>query len=120
VLLACACLLIPGVILGGLLLPVAPLIVDRRAGALGAIALAARIGRQHPALFGGYFLLWLLLHLPGTAVVLGIALTLPLLAIAQAVAYYDLYEGLPTYGGYTDAPDGPYTPPIPPYQPPPG
>lgn len=117
--LACACLCVPGVVLGGMLLPVAPLIVDRRAGGLRAIALAARLGRQNPALFSAYFVIWFALHLLGFACILGLVVTLPLMAIAQAVAYYDLYEGLPTYGGLGEPHPGPFTPPIPPYQPPP-
>lgn len=117
ILLGCACVFIPGILLGGMLLPVAPLIVDRRTGAWGALSAAMQIGRQNPALFAAYFLCWTLLYLIGSAVILGIIFVFPLLAIAQAVVYYDLYEGLPPEIG----PDFSYRlPPMPPYVPPPG
>lgn len=100
--------IVPGVIAAIGLSMVTPLIVDGRAGAIGALGESWNAVKPH---LGGAFVLFLVLFLIMIASAipcgLGLLVSIPLIQVAIALVYRDLFGG----GGMSGQTPG-YTPPI--------
>ena len=87
-----ACLVIPGVIMGELLMFTIPIIIDRKKGAPEAIGLSFKTLLPH---FGTLLVVWLYLfivHLIGTLLCgLGLLVAVPMMPITITVIYRDFF-----------------------------